>query len=393
MATPLVTVVTPVYNDGRYLRECIESVRAQQHARWEYVIVDNRSTDDSAAIAREYAARDPRIRVVVNQDHVGVIRNHNIAFRCLSPESAYCKVVQADDWLFPDCLTAMVALAERHPSVAIVSSYRLNGAWVDLDGLVNARELRGPSLALDGLPWLTSVVPGRDVCRASLLGAPYVFGTPTSLLFRADAVRRHETFYDEASLHADKGACFEILRGADFGFVHQVLTYSRAHDEDGTVTAVSQRFNTFLAGNLALLAKYGPGCLEPEEYDRCLREHLDRYYAFLARSLVTRPGRDFWEFHAAAMSAVGFPLSRGRVLRALASEIAHVPLRLERGLSTLARLRRRRGRSAGREDEIHRVVRRMRAHRAAKDAEAREAAVRAGAAAGPPTLTSRAGGS
>jgi glycosyltransferase involved in cell wall biosynthesis len=392
MTTPLVTVVTPVYNDGRYLRECIESVRAQHHARWEYVIVDNRSTDDSLAIAREYAARDPRIRVVVNQDHVGVIRNHNIAFRCVSPESAYCKVVQADDWLFPECLTAMVALAERHPSVAIVSAYRLNGAWVDLDGLVNARELRGPSLALDGLPWLTSVVSGRDVCRASLLGAPYVFGTPTSLLFRADAVRRHETFYDEASLHSDKGACFETLRDADFGFVHQVLTYSRAHDEDGTVTAVSQRFNTLLAGNLAILTKYGPGCLEPEEYDRCLREHLDRYYAVLAKSLVARPGRDFWEFHAAAMSAVGYPLSRLRVLRALASEIARVPLRLERGLSTLAGLRRR-GRRAGREDEIHRVVRRMQAYRTAKDAEAREEAVRTGAATESPTVTSRAAGS
>jgi glycosyltransferase involved in cell wall biosynthesis len=392
MAAPLVTVLTPVYNDGRYLRECIESVRAQQYTRWEHVIVDNRSTDESLAIAREYAACDRRIRVVVNHEHVGVIKNHNIAFRCVSPQSAYCKVVQADDWLFPECLTAMVALAERHPSVALVSSYRLNGAWVDLDGLVNARQLCGPSLALDGLPWLTSVVPGRDVCRTSLLGAPYVFGTPTSLLFRSDAVRRYETFYDESSLHSDKETCFELLRDGDFGFVHQVLTYSRAHDEDGTVTAASQQYNTYLASNLAILTKHGPGCLEPGEYDRCLREHLDRYYAFLAKSLVARRGRDFWEFHRAAMTAVGYPLSHARLCTALVNEIARLPLRLEHGLRTLARLRRQ-PRSAGRVDEIHRVVRRMQAHRMAKDADAHETVARMRAAAEPPAVTGGAGAS
>ena len=389
--TPLVSVLTPVYNDGRYLRECIESVRAQRDARWEYVIVDNCSTDDSLAIAREYAARDARIRVIANDQHVDVIRNHNIAFRAMSRHGVYCKVVQADDWLFPDCLAAMVALAERHPRVAIVSAYRLNGAWVDLDGLVNARELRGPSLALDGLPWLTSVVRGRDVCRASLLGAPYVFGTPTSLLFRAAAVRRYETFYAETSLHSDKAACFELLRDADFGFVHQVLTYSRAHDEDGTVTAATARFNTYLAGNLATLTTYGPGCLEPEEYEPCLKEHLDRYYAYLAKSLLGRPDREFWEFHRTAMRAAGYPLSRGRLLRAVASEIAHLPLRLERCFDALARMRRRRGPTV-RDDEIRRIVRRMQAQRAVKDSEAQEAVERIRTAV-PPAVTSGAGGS
>ncbi len=391
MTAPLVSVLTPVYNDGRYLRDCIESVLAQRHANWEYVIVDNRSTDDSLAIAREYAARDRRIRVISNAEHVGVIRNHNIAFRAMSDRALYCKVVQADDWLFPDCLTAMVALAERHPSVAVVSAYRLNGAWVDLDGLVNARELRGPSLDLDGLPWLTSVVRGRDMCRASLLGAPYVFGTPTSLLFRADVVRRHPTFYDEGSLHSDKSACFEVLRDADFGFVHQVLTYSRAHDEDGTVTAASQQFNTYLAGNLGTLTRYGPDCLEPAEYAECVREYLDRYYAYLAKSLLSRPGREFWKFHRTAMQDVGYPLSRLRLARAVLGEAARLPLRLERCFHVLRRLRR--PRASGREDEIRLIVGRMQAQRTAKDADAQEATRRIATAARRRTLTSRAGGS
>ena len=146
-------------------------------------------------------------------------------------------------------------------------------------------------------------------------------------------VRKYDAFYDESSLHADKAACFEILRAADFGFVHQVLTYSRSDDEDGTVTALSQEFNTYLAGNLAILAEYGPGYLEAGEYDRCLAEHLDRYHAFLAKSLVGRQGREFWAFHRAAMKAAGYPLTRARLVRALVHEVAHLPLRLERGLA------------------------------------------------------------
>ena len=62
----LVSVVTPVYNGAAYLGECIDSVLAQTHANWEYAIVDNCSTDETAEIARRYAAQDSRIRLVAN---------------------------------------------------------------------------------------------------------------------------------------------------------------------------------------------------------------------------------------------------------------------------------------------------------------------------------------
>ena len=59
---PLVSVVTPFYNTADYLRECIESVLAQTYTRFEYILVDNQSTDGSAEIAAEYSKRDSRIR-------------------------------------------------------------------------------------------------------------------------------------------------------------------------------------------------------------------------------------------------------------------------------------------------------------------------------------------
>jgi len=110
-AQPLVTVLTPLYNGEKYLAECIESVLNQTYLHWNYVIVNNCSTDGSLAIAASYAAKDRRIRIHNNEKLVGRNANHNIAFRQISPESKYCKVVHADDWLFPDCIARMVNVA------------------------------------------------------------------------------------------------------------------------------------------------------------------------------------------------------------------------------------------------------------------------------------------
>ena len=69
-----------------------------------------------------------------NETFVGVIANHNIAFKLMSAEAKYCKVVSADDFLFPECVTRLVDLAEENPSVGIVGSYQLSGSQVRLAG-------------------------------------------------------------------------------------------------------------------------------------------------------------------------------------------------------------------------------------------------------------------
>src|SRR5918996_5973266 len=131
---PLVSVVTPVYNGAAYLAECIESVLRQTHMRFEYGISDNRSTDGSLGLARRYEAQDPRVRVVAHEDHLAHhLASWNRAMRLVSPEAKHVKVVHADDWLYDDCLERMVDLADRHPTVGLVSSYRVDEDRVDLD--------------------------------------------------------------------------------------------------------------------------------------------------------------------------------------------------------------------------------------------------------------------
>src|SRR5215212_996819 len=109
---PPVWVVTPVHNGARFLGECIDSVLAQTYDNWRYTIVDNNSTDATADIVREFAAREPRISLSQNDDFLPIMRNWNHALRQMPDDAKYCKVVHADDTLFPECFERMVAIGE-----------------------------------------------------------------------------------------------------------------------------------------------------------------------------------------------------------------------------------------------------------------------------------------
>ncbi|MEJ2116072.1 MAG: glycosyltransferase family A protein, partial [Gammaproteobacteria bacterium] len=111
---PLVSVVTPVYNGEIYLSECIESVLAQTYANWEYIILNNCSTDHTPQIIQKYADADKRIKIFTNDKLLPIMDNWNAALQNISPESVYCKIVHADDKLFSECLASMVQIGEQY---------------------------------------------------------------------------------------------------------------------------------------------------------------------------------------------------------------------------------------------------------------------------------------
>lgn len=321
---PLVSVVTPVYNGEKYLRQCIESVLAQTYANWDYVIVNNCSTDRTLEIAQEYAAADSRIRIHNNSEFVGVDANHNIAFRQISPTSKYCKVVAADDWIFPECLEKMVSLAEDHPSVVIVQAYRLRGNWV----------------AGDGLPYPSTVIKGRDACRLWLLpGRPSIFGAPTTLMYRSDIVRSRYAFYDESNLAGDTEVCLEYLGEHDYGFVHQVLSFHRLRR--ASTTGDRQWLHVELPCRLYELITFGPRYLGQGELEQAIRDHLQEYYRTLGSLLLGRRNREFWRFHRERLATLGYPLDVRRLLVSSMTYLLGVVLNPGRTAERLAARRRR----------------------------------------------------
>ena len=115
--------------------------------------------------------------------------------------------------------------------------------------------------------------PARaDVARSFLLGRPWPF------LFGSRRARRscaptwsdwRDSFYFEGNIHADTEACLQVLSESDFGFVHQVLTYTRRHNE--AVTAFTRRIGTYISSDVGMFQRWGPAFLTPDRYDRALR--------------------------------------------------------------------------------------------------------------------------
>jgi hypothetical protein len=233
----------------------------------------------------------------------------------MSPEAKYCKVVSGDDWIFPECLTKMVELAEANPSVGLVGSYQLSGG---------GPEWQHWRVRWDELPFPSHVVSGKEICRRYLLGGPYVFGTPTSLLYRADLVRRDGAFYPNSTAEADTSACIKSLSVSDFGFVHQVLSYERIHHAQ--ISTTSKSLHAYSLPKIRDLHEYGSLYLTAEELAKREDEVMRDYYALLAVSAVGLRERAFWAHHQKTLEELGYPLRRGRLARAIFQKLLDLVL-------------------------------------------------------------------
>ena len=300
---PFVTILTPVYNGEKYLAECIESVLAQIYRNWEYIIINNCSTDRTLAIAENYARKEPRIQVLTNEHFVGVIENHNIAFRLVSKNSKYCKVVSADDGIYPNCILRLIEVAEANPSVGIVGSY----------------QLRGKDVKWQGLPHDVQRISGREACRFSLLNVLEIFGGPTSQLYLADLVREHKPFFPHSLPYSDTSACYKYLQFCDFGFVHEILSFERIHDYQE-----SAKGRIRVIGDLASLEHlldYGPIYLSKKEFEIRKNELLRGYYRWLGGCVLKMREKDFWIYQISRIRERGYPISWKKVIEATISEI------------------------------------------------------------------------
>jgi len=309
---PLVSVMTPVYNGEDFLAECIESVLNQTYQNFEYIIVNNCSKDRSLQIAQAYAKKDPRIKIHDNETFLGVIDNHNTAFNLMSPDAKYCKMVSADDYIFPDCIAKMVVLGEANPSVGFIGAYQLSGDLIKWQGFM----------------YPTTVFSGREIGRRFFLneqvfvsGQPiYGFGTPSSIMYRADLVRDSKAFYPNASPHADTSACFHYLQRSDYGFIYQVLSFERTHA--ATQSTRSVQMNRYSSATLNDLTEYGAYYLDRDELKQRVDETLKGYHRFLAGSYIARFGdKDFWNYHEGRLKELGYPLKRFDLFKAAVSSV------------------------------------------------------------------------
>ena len=113
-----ITVIIPCYNYGRYLTACVASVLDQQGCDVRVLIIDDASTDGSATIARDLAARHAQVDVLVHAVNRGHIATYNEGIATVGTD--YLLILSADDLLAPNALARAVALLDGNPRVAFV---------------------------------------------------------------------------------------------------------------------------------------------------------------------------------------------------------------------------------------------------------------------------------
>lgn len=124
-----ISVVMAAFNAEKYLREAMDSILAQTYGDLELIVLDDKSTDGSLQILKEYAAADPRVVVLENEQNMGLTKSLNKGLAVAKGE--YIARMDADDISVPDRFAKQVAFLDSHPDYTFVSCI---GRYIDEEG-------------------------------------------------------------------------------------------------------------------------------------------------------------------------------------------------------------------------------------------------------------------
>ncbi|WP_199883818.1 glycosyltransferase family 2 protein [Anaerosinus massiliensis] len=204
-----VTVLMPVYNAEQYLKEAIESILKQTFKNFEFLIINDGSTDHSEEIIRAY--KDSRIRLICNERNSGLIYTLNKGLKLANGE--YIVRMDADDISYIDRLEKQVAFMENNLGIGVC------GTWLETFG-------NGKSDV-----WKYSVE--HEQIKAQLLF--YSSMAHATIIIRTALVMKYQLFYDSSYLYAEDyhlwTKCIDLFR---FSNLQEVLYKYRLHDESFT---------------------------------------------------------------------------------------------------------------------------------------------------------------
>jgi len=123
---PKVSVIMSVYNGEKYLKEAIESILNQTFRDFEFIIVDDGSTDKTPEILNEYAKKDKRIKIITNPKNIGLTKSLNKALKIAKGE--FIARIDADDISLPERLEKQVEFMKKNPEVGLLGTayYEIN---------------------------------------------------------------------------------------------------------------------------------------------------------------------------------------------------------------------------------------------------------------------------
>lgn len=144
---PTVSVVMSVYNGQTYLPTAIESILSQTFVDFEFIIVDDGSTDSSLEIIRGYEARDDRVRIILNEKNIGLAKSLNKGIALA--QGRFIARMDADDISLPNRFEKQIEYLENNPEIFV-----LGGSVVSIDDEGRLGKLSAYPLRPQQVKWL-----------------------------------------------------------------------------------------------------------------------------------------------------------------------------------------------------------------------------------------------
>ena len=254
---PSISVIVPVYQAEKFLHRCLDSVARQTFSDWELILVNDGSTDGSAALCDQFAAKDSRVRVFHRKKNQGVSEARNLGLN--EAKGAFIAFLDADD------------------------CYEFQA----LETLWNLREQSGADAAACGLTYLypngeqsvQSQLPagiyGREELREKLINPltgdrltqPVFNGYSVCYLFSAELIRKARLTFDGPYLEDELFVLEYFCNAHSLAVTEQPLYRYFLHPESAThhyMEHFSQVFSRFMERKEALVAKYSLEAARPQ---------------------------------------------------------------------------------------------------------------------------------
>ncbi|MEN9570615.1 MAG: hypothetical protein RL172_1846 [Bacteroidota bacterium] len=207
-----VSVILPVYNGIRYLEECVASVLTQDFADFEFLIIDDCSTDSSYQFLTYL--KDPRIKLYQNRSNKGLF--YNLNFLADQSKGALIKLWSQDDIMYPGCIAEIVAFHQQHPGLGFSYTNRHH-----IDG-------NGQKLALDKADNTPAIISTELHSKIAFITGS-IAGNISNVTITREAFIKTGPFNEQMKISGDFEMWVRLAEHFKTGFINQPLIQLRNH--------------------------------------------------------------------------------------------------------------------------------------------------------------------
>lgn len=242
MSNPLVSVIMPVYNAERYLTEAINSILSQTLKNFEFILINDASTDKTLQMIHKFQKKDKRIRIINNKKNLQMAESLNLAIN--QAKSDFIARMDQDDISLPDRLKVQYAFMQSHPYVVMVGN---NVLIIDEMGQVVSKRTYP----------ITSLGLKKIMFRYSPFAHPTV-------MFRKDAIQRLGGYSPEKHPCSDIDLWFRLGKDYEFASIPRFLFKYRLSFSSGSHHNLKLTEITGIKIKIDAIKKYG---YKPSLYD------------------------------------------------------------------------------------------------------------------------------